>query len=67
MPGTTTYADPNGSAIKPYNVYFRNDKSLELLKRSFDYGEEHFCGEFIRKLKHSKRATLVSYPLLDMR
>lgn len=57
----TTYADARDDGHGFYKVTFRDNTSDNVLLRSFD--SEYFCREFIRKLKHSKRCTLLSYPM----
>ena len=44
-----------------YNVTFIVNATRETLTRSFD--SEYLAWKFVNKLKHSKRCTLVSYPL----
>lgn len=44
-----------------YNVTFIVNATREQLTRSFD--SEYLAWKFVNKLKHSKRCTLVSYPL----
>lgn len=44
-----------------YNVTFTVNATRETLTRSFD--SKYLAWKFANKLKHSKRCTLVSYPL----
>ena len=57
----TTYADAADDGLGFYKVTFRENRTNRTLLRSFD--SEYFCREFVRKLKHSRRCTLLSYPL----
>ena len=60
MDGITTYANSEELAGF-YKVTFLVNKTNEKLQRSFD--SPYLAREFVRKLKHSKRCTLVSAPL----
>lgn len=56
----TSYAREN-ECVGMYNVTFLVNETRERLTRSFD--SPVFAKEFVRKLKHSKRCTLLSFPL----
>ena len=49
-----------------YEVTFIENKTKKALLRTFDYGEELLCRQFVNKLKHSKKCTLLSYPALHI-
>jgi len=56
----TRYAnDPNNSGF--YKVKFMVNETGVLLTRGFD--SPYFAEKFVNKLKHSKKCTLVSYPI----
>ena len=57
----TVYANQADDGLGFYKVVFINNKTKAELLRTFD--SEYFCREFVRKLKHSKTCTLLSYPL----
>lgn len=57
----TSYARENECPVGMYNVTFLVNETRERLTRSFD--SPVFAKEFVRKLKHSKRCTLLSFPL----
>ena len=57
----TVYADSQDDGLGFYKVVFLNKRTNVELLRTFD--SEYFCREFVRKLKHSKTCTLLSYPL----
>ena len=61
MQAKTSYYNTQDDGLGFYKVTFRVNSTNKELLRSFD--SEHFCREFVRKLKHSKRCTLLSYPL----
>lgn len=56
----TTYANASDAEHWFYKVVYRNEKTKAILKTSFQ--ERPFCEAFVRKLKHSKTCTLLSYP-----
>lgn len=62
MDGVTSYATDNGRENAGfYRVVFLVNKTNEKLQRNFD--SPYLAREFVRKLKHSKRCTLVSAPI----
>lgn len=61
----TVYVRENSSAAGTgmYNVTFLVNETKTKLTRNFD--SPVFAKEFVRKLKHSKRCTLISSPLFE--
>lgn len=64
MASETTYLSRNTPVRGAYEITFIENKTQKALLRTFDYGEELFCRQFINKLKHSKKCTLLSYPMI---
>ncbi len=60
-PNDTYYA--GNAAFGYYNVTFIVNETRQKLTKSFD--SPYLARVFVNKLRHSKRCTLVSYPLLD--
>jgi len=61
-----TYLSMNAPMRGAYEVTFIENKTKKALLRTFDYGEELLCRQFVNKLKHSKKCTLLSYPALHI-
>lgn len=59
----TSYSKENGYPAGMYNVTFLVNETHTKLTRSFD--SPVFAREFVRKLKYSKRCTLISSPLFE--
>ena len=57
----TFYAWSDEAGGGSYSVTFLVNETNTRLKRSFD--SPYQAKEFVRKLKHSRRCTLVSFPL----
>ena len=55
----TTYADERDDSLGFYKVTFINERG-DKLTRSFD--SPYMARNFVFKLKHSRKCTLVSYP-----
>lgn len=56
-----SYLDESDDGSGFYKVTFRENKTNRLLLRTFD--SEYFCRKFVQKMKHSRRCTLLNYPL----
>ena len=56
----TAYANEAGTLPCRYKVTFLNETNQKLT-RGFD--SEYLARKFVQKIKHSKRCTLISYPL----
>lgn len=59
----TVYTEPRCS-YSQYPVVFQNEKGVRLT-REFD--SPYLAARFVNKLRHSKRCTLISYPIEAMR
>lgn len=59
----TVYASDAGNLTGHYKVTYLVNKTQEKLTRGFE--SEYHARQFVNKLRHSKRCTLVSFPIFS--